>query len=84
MRGNGESFGVLIPMINDSLKPGRHIFFKSRFCASLLLYIVATAPPIWLLETKLCEWREDLAKDGKSDILIGRFKKKNLQQIFKH
>ncbi|PAV81300.1 hypothetical protein WR25_09306 [Diploscapter pachys] len=43
---------------------------RKWFCTSLLLYIVATAPPIWLLETKLCEWREDLAKDGKSDILI--------------
>ncbi|VDK17290.1 unnamed protein product [Anisakis simplex] len=28
-----------------------------RFCPSVLLYITATAPPIWLLERKLCEWR---------------------------
>lgn len=28
------------------------------FSPSILLYILATAPPIWLLETKLCEWRQ--------------------------
>uniref|UniRef100_A0A0M3HW70 Transmembrane protein 26 n=1 Tax=Ascaris lumbricoides TaxID=6252 RepID=A0A0M3HW70_ASCLU len=27
------------------------------FCPSVLLYVIATAPPIWLLERKLCEWR---------------------------
>ncbi|VDD86923.1 unnamed protein product [Enterobius vermicularis] len=29
------------------------------FCTSVFLYILATAPPIWLLERKLCEMRTD-------------------------
>uniref|UniRef100_A0A0N5AFY5 Transmembrane protein 26 n=1 Tax=Syphacia muris TaxID=451379 RepID=A0A0N5AFY5_9BILA len=35
---------------------------KKWFSTSVLLYIFATAPPIWLLETKLCEKR--LENDG--------------------
>ncbi|KAI6178190.1 hypothetical protein M3Y98_00473800 [Aphelenchoides besseyi] len=30
---------------------------RKWFSPSILLYILATAPPIWLLETKMCEWR---------------------------
>jgi hypothetical protein len=31
---------------------------RKWFSPSILLYILATAPPIWLLETKMCEWRQ--------------------------
>uniref|UniRef100_A0A1I7RH84 Transmembrane protein 26 n=1 Tax=Bursaphelenchus xylophilus TaxID=6326 RepID=A0A1I7RH84_BURXY len=31
---------------------------RKWFSPSILLYILATAPPIWLLETKLCQWRQ--------------------------
>ncbi|XGW19653.1 hypothetical protein V3C99_003468 [Haemonchus contortus] len=43
---------------------------RKWFCTSLLLYIVATAPPIWLLETKLCEWRREYELLGESRIAI--------------
>ncbi|KAK5978676.1 Transmembrane protein 26 [Trichostrongylus colubriformis] len=43
---------------------------RKWFCTSLLLYIVATAPPIWLLETKLCEWRREYDLLGESRIEI--------------
>ncbi|CAJ0578188.1 unnamed protein product, partial [Mesorhabditis spiculigera] len=29
------------------------------FCTSVFLYVLATAPPIWLLEMKMCEWRRE-------------------------
>ncbi|KAJ1364934.1 hypothetical protein KIN20_025131 [Parelaphostrongylus tenuis] len=32
---------------------------RKWFCTSLFLYILATAPPIWLHETKICEWRRE-------------------------
>ncbi|KHN76965.1 Transmembrane protein 26 [Toxocara canis] len=35
---------------------------RKWFCPSVLLYVIATAPPIWLLERKLCEWR--MTKQG--------------------
>ncbi|KAK0425440.1 hypothetical protein QR680_009203 [Steinernema hermaphroditum] len=35
---------------------------RKWFSASVLLYILATAPPIWMLETEMCKWRS--AKDG--------------------
>ncbi|KAI1706225.1 transmembrane protein 26 domain-containing protein [Ditylenchus destructor] len=35
---------------------------RKWFSPSVLLYILATAPPIWMLETKMCEWRR--IKDG--------------------
>ncbi|VDL80318.1 unnamed protein product [Nippostrongylus brasiliensis] len=44
---------------------------RKWFCTSLLLYIVATAPPIWLLETKMCEWRREFELLGESKIRIG-------------
>ncbi|CAJ0592764.1 unnamed protein product [Cylicocyclus nassatus] len=44
---------------------------RKWFCTSLLLYIVATAPPIWLLETKMCEWRREFELHGESKIRIG-------------
>ncbi|CAI4226677.1 unnamed protein product [Auanema sp. JU1783] len=40
------------------------------FCTSVLLYIVSTAPPIWLLETKMCEWRREIAITGESTVQI--------------
>ena len=30
---------------------------RKWFSPSVLLYILATVPPIWLLETAMCEWR---------------------------
>lgn len=30
-----------------------------RFSPSILLYILATAPPLHLLETQICEWRKN-------------------------
>ncbi|VDM82494.1 unnamed protein product, partial [Strongylus vulgaris] len=48
-------------------------FIFDRFCTSLLLYIVATAPPIWLLETKMCEWRREFELHGESKIRIGSY-----------
>uniref|UniRef100_A0A914DNT6 Transmembrane protein 26 n=1 Tax=Acrobeloides nanus TaxID=290746 RepID=A0A914DNT6_9BILA len=30
---------------------------RKWFSPSVFLYILSTAPPIWILETKLCEWR---------------------------
>ncbi|KIH57964.1 hypothetical protein ANCDUO_11844 [Ancylostoma duodenale] len=44
---------------------------RKWFCTSLLLYIVATAPPIWLLETKMCEWRREFELLGESKVRIG-------------
>ncbi|PIC55343.1 hypothetical protein B9Z55_000658 [Caenorhabditis nigoni] len=35
---------------------------RKWFCTSVLLYIVATAPPIWILETRICNWRAGLEK----------------------
>ncbi|VDL68061.1 unnamed protein product [Nippostrongylus brasiliensis] len=48
---------------------------RKWFCTSLLLYIVATAPPIWLLETKMCEWRREFELLGESKIRIGKSNK---------
>ncbi|VDK82470.1 unnamed protein product [Cylicostephanus goldi] len=54
---------------------------RKWFCTSLLLYIVATAPPIWLLETKMCEWRREVELHGESKIRIGRLVPDN-QEIY--
>lgn len=35
---------------------------RKWFCTSVLLYIVATAPPIWILETRICNWRASMEK----------------------
>ncbi|CAL2029861.1 unnamed protein product [Caenorhabditis brenneri] len=35
---------------------------RKWFCTSVLLYIVATAPPIWILETRICNWRANMEK----------------------
>ncbi|CAB3408924.1 unnamed protein product [Caenorhabditis bovis] len=35
---------------------------RKWFCSSVFLYIVATAPPIWILETKICAWRNSMKK----------------------
>ncbi|VDP24176.1 unnamed protein product [Heligmosomoides polygyrus] len=43
---------------------------RKWFCTSLLLYIVATAPPIWILETKMCEWRREFELLGESKVRI--------------
>ncbi|CEF67375.1 Transmembrane protein 26 family-containing protein [Strongyloides ratti] len=32
---------------------------RKWFSPSIALYIASTAPPIWLMETKMCEWRKD-------------------------
>uniref|UniRef100_A0A0N4ZF50 G_PROTEIN_RECEP_F2_4 domain-containing protein n=1 Tax=Parastrongyloides trichosuri TaxID=131310 RepID=A0A0N4ZF50_PARTI len=32
---------------------------RKWFSPSVALYIAATAPPIWLMETKMCEWRKE-------------------------
>ncbi|KAI6182904.1 hypothetical protein M3Y97_00430600 [Aphelenchoides bicaudatus] len=36
---------------------------RKWFSPSILLYILATAPSIWLLEKKLCEWRQSQTAD---------------------
>ncbi|TKR93753.1 hypothetical protein L596_008154 [Steinernema carpocapsae] len=38
---------------------------RKWFSASVLLYILATAPPIWMLETEICKWRVE--KDGQEN-----------------
>ncbi|CAD6191777.1 unnamed protein product [Caenorhabditis auriculariae] len=43
---------------------------RKWFCTSVLLYIVATAPPIWILETKICRWRHQTVTTAVSDISI--------------
>lgn len=37
---------------------------RKWFCTSVLLYIVATAPPIWILETRICNWRANMEKSS--------------------
>uniref|UniRef100_A0A8R1DQA3 Transmembrane protein 26 n=1 Tax=Caenorhabditis japonica TaxID=281687 RepID=A0A8R1DQA3_CAEJA len=37
---------------------------RKWFCTSVLLYIVATAPSIWILETKICNWRNGMDKNS--------------------
>ncbi|CCD68300.1 Transmembrane protein 26 [Caenorhabditis elegans] len=36
---------------------------RKWFCTSVFLYIVATAPPIWILETRICNWRTNMEKN---------------------
>ncbi|VDM57336.1 unnamed protein product [Angiostrongylus costaricensis] len=46
-----------------------------RFCTSLFLYILATAPPIWLHETKICEWRRQIDLLGENKVRTARYNK---------
>uniref|UniRef100_A0A8R1YYF3 Transmembrane protein 26 n=1 Tax=Pristionchus pacificus TaxID=54126 RepID=A0A8R1YYF3_PRIPA len=41
---------------------------RKWFCTSVLLYVLATAPPIWMLERHLCDLRVEYSaeKDGKA------------------
>lgn len=42
---------------------------RKWFCTSVLLYVLATAPPIWMLERHLCDLRVEKARNVHSEIV---------------
>ncbi|MFH4978791.1 hypothetical protein AB6A40_005500, partial [Gnathostoma spinigerum] len=62
IEGKNSVWGFALISIIILFEGGHTIILRAGderkwFCPSVLLYIIATAPPIWLLETKMCEWK---------------------------
>ncbi|CAI5438440.1 unnamed protein product [Caenorhabditis angaria] len=43
---------------------------RKWFCSSVFLYIIATAPPIWILETKICSYRNENSIDPSGELRL--------------
>ncbi|CAD5209966.1 unnamed protein product [Bursaphelenchus xylophilus] len=63
VQGENSIWGFALISVSIVVEGGHTILMRvgderKWFSPSILLYILATAPPIWLLETKLCQWRQ--------------------------